>query len=322
MRHTIKVIGGADVDRLLPMGACIELMRATFVAVSNGRAELPLRVAVAAPGGRLGLMPGYLAEPGAIGVKVVSLYPAGASHAGFVLLFDPQTGAPLALVSAGEITALRTAAATAAATAVLANPDAGDVAILGAGVQAASHLRALSLSRPLSRVRLWARNPQKAQDFVARYAAVLRLPIEVAATPQATVEGATLVCTTTSAPEPILEGAWLADGAHVNLVGSSIPTTSEVDTATVARARYFVDYRPSALAQAGELKRAMDQGLVQADHIVAEVGEVLSGRMAGRRDADEITLFKSLGNAAEDLAAARFVYDRALETGAGATVEL
>lgn len=322
MRHPIRIISGADVERLVPMTACIELMRTTFAAVSDGRAELPLRMAVAAPGGRLGFMPGYLAEPGAIGVKVVSLYPAGASHAGFVLLFDSQTGAPLALISAGEITAIRTAAATAAATNVLANPDAGDLAILGAGVQAAAHLHALSLARPLSRVRLWARNPEKARDFAARHAATLPFSIEVSPTPQAAVEGATLVCATTSAPEPILEGAWLAVGAHVNLVGSSIPTTSEADSVTVTRARYFVDYRPSALAQAGELKRAIDQGLVGPDHIVAEVGEVLLGRAEGRRRADEITLFKSLGNAAQDLAAARFAYDRAVEAGVGATVEL
>ena len=324
MHSSIRIVSSAQVARLLPMADAIPLMARTFEAVSAGRAQLPLRMAVQAPApqNRLGVMPGCLDEPGALGVKVVALFPNAASHAGFILLFDPNSGAPLALVNAGEITALRTAAASAAATRVLANPGAADLAILGTGVQAAAHLKAMAHARPLSRIRVWGRSPDKALAFAAAHGDDAPVPIEAMPSARAAVDGASLICTTTSSPTPILEGAWVSSGAHVNLVGSSFPTTREVDTPLVVRSRYYVDYLASALAQAGELKAAMDEGLVNADHIRGEVGQVLLSQVAGRETPGDVTVFKSLGNAAQDLASARWVYDRATETGDGVAVEI
>ncbi len=324
MSNQIRIINGREVMQLLPLAECIPLMANTFMSISAGRAELPLRMAVQIPGtqNRLGLMPGYLAEPAALGVKVVTLFPGGSSHPGFVLVFDPATGAPLAMISASEVTALRTAAASAAATGALANQGHTELAILGAGTQASTHLRAMALVRPLSRVRVWARSPEKAQAFKEAHADAVGVPIEVMTSARAAVEGVGLICTTTSSPTPILEAEWVAPGAHVNLVGSSIPTTSEVDAALVAAAAYFVDYRPSALAQAGELKLAMEQGLVSADHIRGEIGQVLSRQIAGRGAQGEITIFKSLGNAAQDLASAFRIHQQAVLGGIGAVVEI
>lgn len=324
MSDMIRVINGAEVARLLSLSDCVALMARTFVAISAGQAELPLRMAVQPPGtqNRLGLMPGYLAEPAALGVKVVTIFPGGASHPGFILLFDPDDGAPLAMVSASEVTALRTAAASAAATQILANPGDSDLAILGTGTQAAAHLRAMALVRPLSRVRLWGRSPAKAQAFAEANSDAVAVPIEIMPSAQAAVKGAGLICTTTSSPVPVVEARWVAPGAHVNLVGSSIPSTTEADAALVAMSSYFVDYRPSAIAQAGELKLAIDQGLVTLDHIRGEIGQVYSNQIPGRQTASEITVFKSLGNAAQDLASARWIHDRATQQGIGVSVEI
>lgn len=324
MRNPIRIINGREVRQLLPLSECIPLMARTFIAISGGKAELPLRMAVQIPGtqNRLGLMPGYLAEPAVLGVKVVALFPGGSSHPGFVLVFDSGSGAPLAMISASEVTALRSAAASAAATDLLANPGRTELAILGAGAQASAHLRAMALVRPLSRVRLWARSQEKAQAFSKAHADAVDAPIEVAPSARDAVEGAGLICTTTSSPTPILKAEWVASGAHVNLVGSSIPTTSEVDAALVAASGYFVDYRPSALAQAGELKLAMEQGLVSADHIRGEIGEVLSKQRPGRGAPAEITVFKSLGNAAQDLASAFHIHEQAALKGIGALVQI
>lgn len=324
MSDTIRVITAAEVAQLLPLSDCVALMTRTFVALSAGQAELPLRMAVQVPGtqNRLGLMPGYLGEPAALGVKVVTIFPGGASHPGVILLFDPGNGAPLAMINASEVTALRTAAASAAATDVLANPGAADLAILGTGMQATTHLQAMALVRPLSRIRLWGRSLAKAQAFAEAQSGVAGVPVEVMPSAQAAVEGAGLICTTTSSPVPVLKASWVAPGAHVNLVGSSIPSTSEVDAALVAAASYFVDHLPSALAQAGELKLAIDQGMVTADHIRGEIGQVVSNQITARKSAEEITVFKSLGNAAQDLASARWIYDRAVHEGVGTSVDV
>lgn len=320
----MRVLNGADVRRLLPMKDCIDLMRQAFRVVSDGGADQPIRRAVwtSDKSGLLSLMPGHIAEPALLGVKLITVFPNATgvgSHQGLVVLFDARTGAPLGIADAAEITAIRTAAATAAATDVLARPDARTLSVLGTGEQARSHLEALPLARPFERVLIWGRDGAKAQGLRDWAAARLNLNAEVAATAQAAA-AADVICTVTAAPEPILEGAWLRPGAHVNVVGSSIPSTSEIDVETVVRARVYVDYRASALELAGDLRRAFATGGVGESHVVGEVGQVLNGTAPGRRSPDEITLFKSLGMAAEDLLCASWLLERAERSAIGQTI--
>lgn len=307
----VVILGPEEVRAALPLSACIELMVQTMAEVSAGGAALPLRTVMQVPGGenRLGVMPGWLARPEALGAKLVCLYPENprrglSSHMGVVLLFDPATGALRGLLDAAEVTAIRTAAATAAASRVLARRGAGDLAILGTGEQARTHLEALSIVHALSRVRVWGRDRRKAAAFAEAARTYCPVAIESCAEANDAVRGADLICTTTSSPEPVLEGAWLSPGAHVSLVGASVQTSSEIDSEGVCKARYFVDYRPSALAQAGELKRALDAGLIDEAHVLGEIGEIHLGRLPGRLRDDDITIYKSLGIAAQDLAAA------------------
>lgn len=320
----LRVLSYADVVRLLPMDECIEVVERALATTARGGAVIPLRMAVWQPDrtGMIGLMPGVLAEPKSLGLKVVSIFPGNHgtgrdSHQGVVMLFDTTHGEPLVVIDAASITAIRTAAASGVATRALARPDAGDLAILGAGVQGATHLAAMRAVRPVRRVRVWSRNPEHARAFAARHDGV-----EVVGSARAAVEGADLVCTCTAAKQPILEGAWLSPGAHVNAVGACFATSRELDTAAVARARLIVDRMESALNEAGDFLIPKREGAFGDDHIAGELGDVLIGTLAGRRTPDEITLYKSLGIAVEDLAAAVHVHERAIATGSGVVVPL
>jgi len=324
----IRVLRGAEVRELLPMAACIDLMHRTMIAVSERRVVLPLRSVMVMPGdrGMLGNMPGYLAEPECFGVKLVSLMPRNqpplySSHLGLVLLFEAQHGCPVALLDAAEITAIRTAAASGLATRLLAQPQAGDLALLGAGEQARSHLEAMHAVRTLRRIRVWARDRAKAAAFAAAEGARHRLNIETAATVREAVDGADIVCTLTKAREPILLGEWLAAGAHLNVVGSSIAAAAEIDTAVVVKSRFFVDCRDSTVNEGGEYLRALKSGAISAEHIVGEIGEVANGSTIGRRSPSDLTLYKSLGIAPQDLAAAHYVLERARATGVGQLID-
>ena len=321
----VLVISHADVARLLPMEACIEVMAGALRVTSRGGAVLPLRSVVWMPDrtGMIGLMPGFLGQPTSLGLKVVSIFPGNHaagydSHQGVVMLFDTQHGSPMAIIDASSITAIRTAAVSGVATRALARADAGDLAILGSGVQAATHLAAMRAVRPLRRVRVWSRN----QDNARKFASASPIPVEVMATPRAAVEGADLICTTTATPTPILEGAWLAPGAHINAVGACFATTRELDTAAVARARLIVDSLESTIAESGDFLFAKAEGAIDDQHIIGELGDLLLDRFTGRRSDSEVTLFKSLGIAIEDLAAAHHIYTQAIATGAGVSVPL
>jgi ornithine cyclodeaminase/alanine dehydrogenase-like protein (mu-crystallin family) len=323
----VRVISQDDVERLLPMAECIELVERALVETSRGGAVLPLRQAVWMPDrtGMIGLMPGWLGEPASLGIKIVSIFPGNHgtpydSHQGAVLLFDTKHGQTLAVIDASSITAIRTAAASGVATRALAKPDAGDLAILGSGVQAATHLEAMAAVRTLRRVRVWSRSRDNARRFADVVGPRPGFTVEVVATVREAVAGADLVCTTTAAREPVLEGAWLAPGAHVNAVGACFASARELDSAAVARSRLVVDCRESAVNESGDFLLAKRDGAIGDDHIAGELGDVLLGRVAGRRTADEVTLFESLGIAVEDLAAAHHIYARALETGAGVAV--
>ncbi len=323
------VISQREVPALLPMKTCVDLMAEALRTLSRGDAVLPLREAIWLPdrSGLLGVMPGYLGSPRVMGLKAVSVMPGNHgteydSHQGVVLLFEVEHGSLLAVIDASSITAIRTAAVSGAATRLLAREDAGDLAILGSGVQASTHLEAMQAVRPLRRVRVWSRDPAHARAFAERESRRLSCAVEPVEEARAAVLGADLICTTTASREPVLRGQWIATGTHVNAVGSSFATGRELDTRAVAGSRLYVDRRESALHEAGDFLIPRAEGAIGEDHIVGEVGEALLGRVPGRRSREEITLFKSLGLAVEDLAAAHHVYRAALEKGAGTAIDL
>ena len=323
----IRVLRGTEVRQLLPMAECVDLMHRTMIAVAERRMVLPLRSVMAMPElGMLGNMPGYLADPECFGVKLVSMIPRNkptqfSSHLGLVLLFEAEHGCPVALLDAGMITSLRTAAASGLATRLLARPDAGDLAILGAGEQAHSHLEAMLAVRTLRRVRVWARDGDKAAAFARTEGARHGIVIETAATVPEAVAGADIICTVTRARDPILLGEQIAPGVHLNVVGSSIAATAEIDTAAVVKARFFVDYRESTVNEGGEYLRALRAGAITPAHILAEIGEVANGSKDGRRTPSDVTLYKSLGIAPQDLASAHFVLERARAAGVGQVID-
>lgn len=324
----IRILRSADVHSLLPMGECIDLMHRTMSAVSEGRVVLPLRSVLVMPGdlGMMGNMPGYLGEPECFGVKLVSLIPRNkppqySSHLGIVLLFEVEHGQPVAMLDAAEITAIRTAAASGLATRLLAKPDAGDLAILGAGEQASSHLAAMLCARKLRRIRVWGRDEDKAAAFALTEGAKHKVTIEVASTPREAVAGADIICTVTKAREPILLGEWLEPGAHLNVVGSSIATTAEIDTPAVVKSRFFVDYRSSTITEGGEYLRALRAGAITPEHILGEIGEVANGSKPGRTSPTDVTLYKSLGIAPQDLASAHYVLQKARERRVGQVID-
>jgi ornithine cyclodeaminase len=355
----LRVLARSDLEALLPPERCIAAVEAAMKAASRGEAVLPLRSSMNVPDstGRLILMPGYLAATAAtparaFGVKVVAKFvrppddPLG-THVGAVLLLCADTGRLLALLEGGTLTALRTAAASALATRTLAREDARVLAVLGTGEEAFRHAIAICAVRPIRELRLWGRTPARVHALAARLPEALAGPlagvrtpdagrapgdadrrttalpaIRIADTVQSAVAGAAIVCTTTSAKEPILRGDWLDAGTHVNLVGSAIPTTAEVDAECVRRARVYVDYRPAAEAEAGELRAALAAGVIGPDHVRGEIGEVLLGRVRGRESRDDVTVYKSLGIAAQDLAAAAWAYAAAQDEGRGVVVDL
>jgi ornithine cyclodeaminase/alanine dehydrogenase-like protein (mu-crystallin family) len=324
----IRVLRGSEVRQLLPMKECVDLMQRTMIAVSERRVVLPLRSVMVMPGelGMLGNMPGYLAEPECFGVKLVSLIPRNkppeySSHLGLVLLFEAEHGCPVALLDAAEITAIRTAAASGLATRLLSRPDAGDLALLGAGEQARSHLEAMLAVRSLRRVRVWARDGGKAAAFAESEGARHQITIETSPTVAQAVAGADIICTVTKAREPILSGEWLAPGAHLNVVGSSIAATAEIDTPAVVKSRFFVDYRESTVNEGGEYLRALKAGAITPEHILAEIGEVANRTKVGRRSLSDVTLYKSLGIAPQDLASAHHVLEKARSAGIGQVID-
>ena len=311
------------------MRECMSVMAEALSALSRGEAIQPLRTVMRLPEkvGALGVMPSYLANIKSMGLKVISVFPGNHgtkydSHQGAVLLFEAVHGQLLSLMDASAITAIRTAAVSGVATRLLARENATTLAILGSGVQARTHLTSMVEARKIRRVSIWSRDADRARQFAERESERHGLPVSVVPTVEEAVAEADIICTTTAAPEPILMGEWIAKGAHVNAVGSSVPFTRELDTIAVRNARLFVDRRESTVNEAGDFLFPKKEGAIDDSHIVGEIGEILLGTVQGRRTADEITLFKSLGLGIEDLAAASHVYGKAVESGAGVSVEL
>ncbi len=322
------ILNQQEVSKLLPMLECIEVMEQTLKALTLEQAILPLRSIVGLPEGNMfALMPSFLGNIQSVGSKVISVFPGNHgtqydAHQGVVLLFETKHGCLQAIVDATSITAIRTPAVSGVATRLLARPDAEDLAILGAGTQARGHLEAMLAVRPIQRVRVWSLPAEQAQEFAQSQSEKFGIPVQAVNSAREAVEGADIICTTTTAREPILQGEWLTPGMHINAVGSSTPRTRELDTNSVVRSRLFVDRRESTINEAGDFIFPKKEGAVDDNHIRGEIGEILTGAVKGRQSADEITLFKSLGLAIEDLAAAQHVYLNARDKGAGVWVEI
>jgi ornithine cyclodeaminase len=312
-----------DVHELLTMPECIAAMEAALTALARGEAHFPLRSVMRAPGaaGFLGLMPSYRGGPEPFfGLKEVCVFPDNPkrgldTHLGAVLLHSGETGELLAVANASAITAIRTAAVSAVATRLLARDDASVLAIIGAGVQGRSHARAIPLVRNVRELRVCSRDRAHAERLASEANGIVVDSVEEA------VRGADIVVTATNSRDPIVKREWIAPGTHINAVGSSIAAARELDGATVAAASLFVDRRESTVNESGDYLFALREGAIGGEgHIRAEIGELLTGAAPGRTSPDEITLFKSLGLAIEDLAAAALLYEKGRRDGRGTAI--
>ena len=344
--HSMKtlVLNADEVAQLLSMKECIEIMREALFALAEGKAHQPLRTIIRPPGakGVMGLMPSFMTgedafverkssddPPGgraAFGLKAICVFPGNPakgkdSHQGAVLLFSAETGELLAMMNASAITSIRTAAVSGVATDLLARADACNLAIIGSGVQARSHLAAMSQVRAIKRCRIASRHFEHAQDFAEEMRRDVSFALEPVETVEEALEEADLIVTATTAVEPIVRREWISAGAHLNLVGSSTPRGREVDSETMAAASLFVDRRESTVNEAGDYLFAVRDGAIGPEHIRAEIGEVLKGDKPGRTSPEEITLFKSLGLAIEDLFAAEYLYRTARELKVGTWIK-
>jgi ornithine cyclodeaminase len=316
----ILVIDAEQVRRLLPMSECIDVMAEALKAVSGGAVVQPQRTVLPVDneGSHLFVMPAASGPLACYGAKLISLTPANAGKRlptirGDYLLFETETGSAVALVDALSLTAIRTAAASGLAARLLARPEATTCGIFGTGVQARTHVEAMCAVRPLREIRIWGRDWEKTNGFARQLKEITGLVVSGHKDP-ATVAACDIICTVTSATQPILRGEWVRPGAHVNLVGAHMLTQREADTELVRRSRVFVDQLEAARREAGDLMIPIQEASVPADHIRGEIGKVAAGALAGRTSPDEVTLFKSVGIAAEDLFAARHVFNKARAT--------
>jgi ornithine cyclodeaminase/alanine dehydrogenase-like protein (mu-crystallin family) len=318
---SVLVLNQQEVEQLLDMEGCIEAMEAALASLARGEVQVPLRFILSPQDGAglLGLMPAHRGGGSPLySLKTVAVFPENPkrgldAHQGTVTLFDGETGEVRALMNASAITAIRTAAVSAVATRLLAREDSRELGILGAGVQARTHVEAMRLVRDFERVRIYSPTAEHARALAEQESA------EAVSSPEEAVRGADVVVTATNATEPVLRLEWLKEDAHVNAIGGRPPQMTELDPETIAAAAFYVDRRESAENEAGDYRRALEEGAIGADHIRGEIGDVVIGSVAGRAGA-ELTIFRSLGLAVEDLAAAEYVVRRARETGVGKEV--
>ena len=323
----LTIINAAGVRELLPMSECIDAMEPAMIAATTGAISMPPRLV--APlideSGTLVLMPGSSTELAAFGAKMINLIPDNPTRGlpaiqGFIALFDHASGAPVAIIDGGEVTGIRTAAASGLATRLLARPDAHTCGIFGNGVQAVTHIDAMRAVRAVDEIIVWGRNPDKVQAFAREQAQ--RTGISVRATADPAEAGACdLLCTTTTSPEPILAGEWVRPGAHVNLVGAHSITARECDTGLVVKSSVYVDLMESVRSEGGDIMIPIEEGAIDETHIIGELGELLQGKIPGRQDDRQVTLYQSHGINAQDMFAAKHIYTKAQETGNALTVE-
>ncbi|MDX1643610.1 MAG: ornithine cyclodeaminase family protein [Thermoanaerobaculia bacterium] len=322
------LLGRDDIEELLEPAATVAAVEAALIASSRGEVLQPLRTVLDLPSSAASalFMPAVLPAADALGTKLVTIYPQNRrlglpTHHGAVLLCDAATGRPTALLEGAALTAVRTAAVTALATRLLARSDTRRLAVLGTGIQAESHLPFLLAERDFTSVAIWSPQEASRQRFAQCVETLVEVPLQVCDTAEEAVRGADVILTATAAADPVVARDWIEPGAHLNAIGASTATRREIDGPTVAASRLFVEQRAAALAEAGDLLLAIEAGLVEATHIVAELGEVAVGDRPGRRSDDEITLFKSVGLAIEDLAVARLAVDRAGRLDLGRRVD-
>jgi ornithine cyclodeaminase len=318
------ILSEADVRAVLPMRDLVDAMHDALSAFSTGQVQQPLRTVLEIGEARafFGVMPAYVSASGALGTKIVTVFGGNTAlglptHLATILIFDPATGALRALLDGRYITEARTAAVSAVSVRLLARETAVTLAMIGSGVQARSHLEAIGLVRPLRVVRVWSPSPRSREAFVSDMQPHTAAPIEVCSSAREAAEGADIVVLATSAREPVVESTWIADGTHICAVGACRPDQREMDTPLVARARVFVDSRAGALAEAGDLVLPLKEGAIGPGHIAGELGALAAGRIAGRQAGAQVTIFKSLGMAVEDVVAAHLALGRAQTRGLG-----
>ena len=311
----MKMFSRDDVAAKLTFDICIPAVRAAMTALAKGETrQLPRGYLPLEQGRIFGTMSGALGDGGPFGAKLISVFPDNfdrgiPSHQGVVVLFDRDSGRPIAMADGGEITAIRTACASAVATDALARADASRLALFGYGEQSETHLQAISRVRKLTAVSVWGRSPERARAFADRMSEKTGLPVAVVASAQEAAAEADIICTLTNARDPILLGEWVKPGTHVNAVGSSVPGPVEVDDDLVVKSRYVADSRVNVMLAGAEFLKAREAGLIGDDHIIAEIGQVLAGDVVGRKNAEDVTLYKSLGHIVQDLASLAAILD-------------
>jgi ornithine cyclodeaminase/alanine dehydrogenase-like protein (mu-crystallin family) len=325
----MRILSGQEVRQALPMGQAVEVMKRAFAQLSTGQAEVPLRVGLEVPRHRgvTLFMPAYLAADDQMAVKIVSVFNDNPAlglpliHA-LVVVVDAVTGRPRAVMDGTALTALRTGAASGAATDVLARPDARRAAVFGAGTQGRTQLEAVCAVRPIEEACVYDVAADRAGAYAEEMGQALSVPVRVAGTPEEAVRQADVICTATTATSPVFDDADVQPGTHLNAVGAYTPEMQEIPVETVLRARVLIDQREASLAEAGDLLIPMQQGLMTEGHIAGELGEVVAGRKVGRTSPEEVTLFKSVGVAVQDVAAAAAVLAEAERLGLGMEVGL
>jgi alanine dehydrogenase len=329
MAQHFRLLNEQQVHSLLPMGDLVAAMESALAKFSAREVLQPVRtvLSVGATHAYYGLMPAYIPAPASLGAKIVTVFGDNhkknlPSHLATIFLLDPETGGLLAIMDGRYITEARTAAVSALSARFLGKADASTLAIIGSGVQARSHLEAYQHVRQLKEVRIWSPRPQSRQQFVDDMSPRFALPIIAADTAEAAVRGADLIVLVTSSPTPVIDDAWVSEGAHVVCVGACRPTQQEMPPQLVQRGRLYVDSRDAAVVESGDVVMNIAAGLFDASHIRGELGELVLGRIEGRTSGRDITIFKSLGMAVEDVVAADLVFRRASESGAGTELTL
>jgi alanine dehydrogenase len=310
-------INKETVASLLSMDECIAVMEQTFRSLASGNCVQPLRPLMWLPdkSGLLGMMPGYSGDIDVMGIKVISVFPKNkefgySSHQGVVILFETKNGRPLCMADADEITAIRTPAASAVATNLLAKKDAETLSIIGSGIQAARHIEAMLLVRKIKKITVWSRNEASAKQLAEKVSSEIKMDITVAKDPEEAVRNMDIICTVTGSVLPVVKGEWISKGTHINAVGSCMPRARELDTVAILKSKLFTDCYESLFNEAGDFIIPKKEGVIDDSHVKGEIGEILLGQKDGRTGNDDITVFKSLGLAVEDIFAVDHIYKK------------
>lgn len=325
----MRILSEKEVRALLEIEELVSVLEKAHVEFSTGKVVMPVRLVVPLPQikGRITSMPAYLGEANALGIKIISYFQENPKQGlpailATISLYGTDTGKPLVVMDGAYITAVRTACASAMATKALANEKTPVLGVVGAGIQARTHIRALSKVRQIERVLIYSPSGRSAPLVKQELEGEIGIDITVVDSVEAAVREADLIATVSTAPDPILNGAWLKPGVHINAVGSHRPDLREIDPATIKRSSVFVDSREAIQSECGDILLAIKDGVITMEHVRAEIGEVLAGAKQGRSRPDEITMYKSVGIAVQDVATAQLVYQRALERNVGTEVEL